>query len=263
MVEGGCSRTDGTGAGDVTERPVLPPPFRAFEVAPELDPFERCLALAGGGAEAGTLVWSGGREICECAVVLAPEQPLERSLPIVLVAMLGLGDALGALLPPVVAVTFGWPDRIEVNGAAVGGVRMASARTETAGAVPDWLVIGFRIAMRGRWGERGQVPLDRTTLEEEGCGEVASLDLLEAYGRHFLGWINRWQADGVAPVQQAWLARATGLGKPIEVEVGGQRRQGTFSGITDTGALRLVREGVTQTVSLDEAIRTPSWAARG
>jgi BirA family biotin operon repressor/biotin-[acetyl-CoA-carboxylase] ligase len=247
----------------VSERPVLPPPFRAFEVARELDPFERCLALAGEGAEAGTLLWGSGRETCECAVVLAPEQPLEQSLPIVLVAMLGLGDALGALLPPVVAVTFGWPDRVEVNGGVVGGVRIVSARTETAGAVPDWLVIGFRIAMRGRWGAGGQEPLDRTTLEEEGCGEVASLDLLEAYGRHFLSWINRWQEDGVAPVQQAWLARATGLGKPIEVEAGGQMRQGTFSGITDAGALRLVREGVTQTVSLDEATRTPSWAGRG
>jgi BirA family transcriptional regulator, biotin operon repressor / biotin---[acetyl-CoA-carboxylase] ligase len=247
----------------VSERPVLPPPFRPLAATSGLDPFERCVALAGEGAEAGTLLWSSGEEACECAVVLAPEQPLEQSLPIVLVAMLGLGDALGALLPPVIAVTFGWPDRLEVNGGVVGGVRMASARTEAAGAVPDWLVIGFRIAMRGRWGETGQDPLDRTTLEEEGCGEVASLDLLEAYGRHFLGWINRWQEDGVAPVQQAWLARATGLGKPIEVEAAGQRRHGTFSGITDSGALRLVREGVTQTVSLDDAIRTPSWAMRG
>jgi BirA family biotin operon repressor/biotin-[acetyl-CoA-carboxylase] ligase len=261
VAKGGCSRIDG--AGNVSERPVLPPPFRAFAVAPELDPFERCLALASEGAEAGTLLWSSGEEACEGAVVLAPEQPLEQSLPVVLVAMLGLGEALGALLPPVVAVTFGWPDRLEVNGGVVGGVRMASARTETAGAVPDWLVIGFRIVMRGRWGETGQDPLDRTTLEEEGCGEVASLDLLEAYGRHFLSWINRWQEDGVAPVQQAWLARATGLGKPIEIEAGGQRRQGTFAGITDSGALRLVNQGVTQTVSLDDAIRTPSWTVQG
>jgi BirA family transcriptional regulator, biotin operon repressor / biotin---[acetyl-CoA-carboxylase] ligase len=261
VAKGGCSRIDG--AGNVSERPVLPPPFRAFAVAPELDPFERCLALASEGAEAGTLLWSSGEEACEGAVVLAPEQPLEQSLPVVLVAMLGLGEALGAHLPPVVAVTFGWPDRLEVNGGVVGGVRMASARTETAGAVPDWLVIGFRIAMRGPWGETGQDPLDRTTLEEEGCGEVASLDLLEAYGRHFLSWINRWQEDGVAPVQQAWLARATGLGKPIEIETGGQRRQGTFAGITDSGALRLVNQGVTQTVSLEDAIRTPSWTVRG
>ena len=61
----------------------------------------------------------------------------------------------------------------------------------------------------------------RTTLAEEGCGDIQTVDLLEAFARHFLAWIHRWQEDGVGPVQQAWLARATGLGKPIEVEVGG------------------------------------------
>jgi BirA family transcriptional regulator, biotin operon repressor / biotin---[acetyl-CoA-carboxylase] ligase len=257
---------DDPGAGKVTERPLLPPPFRASAATAEIDPFERCLALAGEGAEPGTLLWSSGQKACECAVVLAPEQSLERSLPVVLVAMLGLGDALGALVPPVTAVTFGWPDRVEVNGGVVGGVRMASARTEVAGAVPDWLVIGCRIAVGGHWSETAHPASDglrRTTLEEEGCGEIEALDLLEAYGRHFLSWINRWQEDGVAPVQQAWLTRATGLGKPIEIDVAGQKRQGTFAGITDTGALRLVRDGVMQTVSLDDAIRVPTWAVSG
>ena len=139
----------------MTERPVFPPLLRPFAVTPDIDPFERCLELAAEGAEAGTLLWSIGQEACEGAIVLAPEQPLEPSLPIVLVAMLGLGDALGGLVPPVVAVTFGWPDRIEVNGGVVGGVRMAlRARPRLPTAVPDWLVVGFGVAMRGPRTER-------------------------------------------------------------------------------------------------------------
>ena len=114
----------------MTERPVFPPLLRPFAVTPDLDPFERCIKLAAEGAEPGTLLWSIGQDACECAVVLAPEQSLEPSLPIVLVAMLGLGDGLGTLVPPMVAVTFGWPDRIEVNGGVVGGVRFATAATE-------------------------------------------------------------------------------------------------------------------------------------
>ncbi|MGH6942943.1 MAG: biotin/lipoate--protein ligase family protein [Geminicoccaceae bacterium] len=245
----------------MTERPAFPPLFRPFAVTPELDPFERCLTIATEGVEAGTLLWSIGQEVCEGAVVLAPEQALEPSLPVVLVAMLGLGDALGSLLPPVVPVTFGWPDRLEVNGGVVGGVRMAIAKADPPDAIPDWLVIGFKVAVRGRWGEADGPPalLDRTTLEEEGGGEIMTIDLLEAFGRHFLSWINRWQEDGVAPVQQAWLSRATGLGKPIEIEVGGHKREGTFAGITETGALRLLRNGIVQTVSLEEALRAPSW----
>jgi BirA family biotin operon repressor/biotin-[acetyl-CoA-carboxylase] ligase len=245
----------------MNERPEFPPLYRPFAVTPELDPFERCINVARDGAEAGTLLWSIGQEACECAVVLAPEQSLEASLPVVLVALLALGDALGSLVPPLVAVTYGWPDRLEVNGGVVGGVRLASAPTEASDAPPEWLVIGFGVALRGPWGE-GEPGDDvhRTTLADEGCAEVETVDLLEAFARHFLAWINRWQEDGVGQVVQAWMSRATGLGKPIQIEVGGHKRQGTFAGIAESGAMRLVKEGVTQTISLDDAMRVPSWS---
>jgi BirA family transcriptional regulator, biotin operon repressor / biotin---[acetyl-CoA-carboxylase] ligase len=247
----------------MSERPHFPPIYQPFAVTTEIDPFERCLNVAAEGAEAGTLLWSIGQDACECAVVLAPEQSLEASLPVALVALLGLGDALGSLAPPVVAVTFGWPDRIEVNGGVIGGVRMAHARTRSPTEVPDWLVVGFGVALRVSWAGDGEPGDDlfRTTLAAEGCGDIQTVDLLEAFARHFLSWIHRWQEDGVRPVQQAWLARATGLGKPIEVEVGGgQRKHGTFTGLTESGAIRLVSEGVTQTISLEEAMRVPSWS---
>jgi BirA family transcriptional regulator, biotin operon repressor / biotin---[acetyl-CoA-carboxylase] ligase len=245
----------------MSERPEFPPLYRPFAVTPELDPFDRALRLAEEGAEAGTLLWSIGQDACECSVVLAPEHSLEKSLPVVLVALLGLGDALGSLAPPVVAVTFGWPDRLEVNGGVIGGVRMAHALTDAPTAVPDWLVIGFGVAMRGSWAAKHPGDsLLRTTLADEGCGEIQTIDLLEALARHFLAWMNRWQDDGVGPVQQAWMSRATGLGKPVEVAVGGQVRQGTFTGLTESGAIRLVKEGVTQTISLEEAMKVPSWS---
>jgi BirA family transcriptional regulator, biotin operon repressor / biotin---[acetyl-CoA-carboxylase] ligase len=245
----------------MSERPVFPPLLKPFAVSSDLDPFERGIKLAEEGADAGTVLWSIGQDVCACAVVLAPEQPREQSLPIVLVAMLGLADGLGALLPPAVAVTFGWPDRVEVNGALVGGVRCASAPTEDPEAVPDWLATGFHIAMRGPW-SNPQSPGDRprTSLAEEGCGEVSAIDLLEEFGRHFLSWINRWQEEGMRPVQQAWLRRATGLGKEVEVRVGQQVRTGIFEGLGETGAMRLVKGGVAQTIALDEAVRVPTWS---
>ena len=100
----------------------------------------------------------------------------------------------------------------------------------------------------------------RTTLADEGCGEVATIDLLEAFGRHFLAWINRWQEQGVEPVRKAWLGRATGLGKRVEVHLGDQVHAGTFEGLTETGALRLIRDGIAQTIPLDEAMRVPTWS---
>jgi len=241
----------------MTEQPVFPPLLKPFAVTPDRDPFERGIEVALEGAEVGTLLWSIGQDTCQCAVVLAPEQPLEPSLPIVLIALLGLADGLGSLIPPMVAVTFGWPDRIEVNGGVAGGVRFASAPTEASDAIPDWLVLGVSIAVRGPWAENDP---RRTTLAEEGCGDLLTSDLLEAFARHLLGWINRWQEDGVEPVRQAWLSRATGLGKRVEIRLDDQVRAGTFEGITETGALRLVRDGVAQTIALNEAMKTPTWS---
>ncbi len=245
----------------MTERPVLPPLLRPFAAPSDVDLFERCMKLAVEGAEPGTLLWSGGQDDCECAIVLAPEQPREQSLPIVLVAMLGLADGLGSLVPPAVPVTFGWPDRLEVNGRVVGGVRCASTSTDAPDAIPDWLVIGFRIAVRSPETSRS-IPDNRprSSLTDEGCGEVTTIDLLEQFGRHFLSWINRWQEEGVRPVQQAWLRRATGLGKQVDVRVGRHVRTGIFEGLTETGAMRLVKEGVAQTIALDEAMRVPTWS---
>jgi biotin-(acetyl-CoA carboxylase) ligase len=237
----------------------MPPVFQALAVTPDIDPFERGLQVAAEGAEAGTVLWSIGQDKAQAAVVLAPEHALDASLPIVMVAMLGLGDALGALLPAVVPLTFGWPDRIEVNGATVGGVRMASAPTESPDEVPGWLVVGYGIAVRGSGSaEPGERP-GVATLADEGC-ELATIDLVEAFSRHFLAWINRWQEDGTAPVRQAWLSRAAGLSGSIEVTTGTRTKQGIFTGLTDSGSIRLMRNGISQTVSLEEAIKTPTWS---
>ena len=64
----------------------------------------------------------------------------------------------------------------------------------------------------------------------------------------------------MAPVRQAWLSRAAGLTGSIEVASGPHRRQGIFTGLTDTGSIRLMRNGITQTVSLEEAMKAPSWS---
>ena len=89
---------------------------------------------------------------------------------------------------------------------------------------------------------------------------MLAVDLLEAFSCHFLSWINRWQEQGVEPVRKVWLSRATGLGKRVEIRFGNQVCAGTFEGLTEAGALRLVRDGVAQTIPLNEAIRLPTWS---
>ena len=239
----------------MTERPHFPPIYRAFAVTADLDPFDRAVDMAKEGTDAGTLLWSARQDVYECAVVLAPENSLENSLPVLLAAALGLGDALGTLIPPVIAVTFGWPDRIELNGGMVGKIRLIIAETPNPTAIPDWLVIGFNLANAGRWQDSGPEGQHVTTLAEEGC-DVDLLDLLESFSRHFLAWINRWQGDGVQPVQQAWMSRTLEVGKSVTIDLGDRRREGTFKGLNEQCGLELVDQGRHYVIPLDTAIQT-------
>lgn len=239
----------------MTERPHFPSIFRPYAITADLDPFERAVEMADEGTEAGTLLWSARQDVFECAVVLAPENSLETSLPVLLVASLGLGDSLGSLIPPVTAVTFGWPDRIEINGGVVGRIRLIIADTPNPTAIPDWLVIGFTLANQGHWQSADRSGQHVTTLAEEGC-QVDLLDLLESFSRHFLSWINRWQGDGVQPVQQAWMSRTLEVGKPLRLEVDGRIRQGTFKGLDEQCGIELVDKGRHFVIPLDAAVKT-------
>ena len=241
--------------------PSMPPVFRPAVVGPEADPFEEACRMAATGAEVGTFLWSPRVDRADFAVVLGPEEPLAQSLPMAYAAMLGIGDALGALVPPAVAVLYGWPDRITVNGAIAGGIRVAAGAAEEAGTPPPWMVAGVTIEVSGRAaGRESGHELGRTTLHEEGCGEVGTRDILEHFGRSFLNWVNRWQEEGFAPVREAWLFRATGREEAAEFEVAGTCHWGRIERIDDTGGLSIDSAGVTLAFGLEATLANPTWA---
>ncbi len=245
----------------MTDRPSFPSLYQPIAMAHELEPFERAIRIAAEGAEPGTILWSGRADEALAAVVLAPEQSRERSLPVLQVALLALGDALTALVPPVVAVTFDWPDGLLINGGLVGGVRMAVAPEAQSEPIPDWLVIGIEVRIRGSWESEMAAERRLASLEAEGCDGIRSIDVLETFGRHFLGWIELWQEQGVEAVHRAWLARTPALGRRVRFELAGHRKEGVFSGITESGDLRLGEGQGAQIVSIESAISQPSWAA--
>jgi biotin-(acetyl-CoA carboxylase) ligase len=210
------------------ETPSFPPLLRGLEVARGQDPFTKAVAEAALGADPGLLVWARRADRMDAALVLAPEAPLGDALSIALAAALGLGDALGALAPPEVAVHFVWPGGFRVNGAVCGQMR-AAASTEDAEAEPDWLVIGITVPFlpETETDDPGLAP-DRTCLWEEGCSEITPHALLESWSRHTLVWINTWMDEGLAPLHAAWTARAWKMGEPLPVG-------GVFMGLDEHG----------------------------
>jgi BirA family biotin operon repressor/biotin-[acetyl-CoA-carboxylase] ligase len=249
--------------------PRLPPIYRGVGIA-RGGAFAHALdRVAGGDVEAGTLVWTRRADRLDCAVVLEPDQPLAASLPVVYVALLGLSDALGALGPPNIPVTFGWPDRIEVNGGTVGGVRVAAAEVRGgADAIPDWMVLGVSVQVHGFPDDDSPgLRADRTALHEEGFGEVETPALLESFSRHFLAWMNTWQDDGFDQVCAAWIARASDYDGEVSLTVSGEAEAeaeavtvtGMFTGIDGAGALLLGTEDGVRRVGLGAALLEPSW----
>lgn len=193
---------------------------------------------------------------------MAPEAALREAAQSLYVAALALGDALGSLIPSLVEVTFAWPDKLCLNGATAGQVFLRAPETCGPDEVPDWMVLGFSLAVGLSDGpkEPGELP-NQTTLYEEGCGGITTREILESFGRHALTWINRWQDDGFAPVSQAWLYRAPAPGSEIEVATGSGAISGRFDGLDESGCLLVRVDGEVRTIELLSALAP--WPADG
>lgn len=238
----------------------IPTAFTAVEVAPDRDATETARTMAADGAEPGTLVWAARDDRVDCAVVLAPEAPLRDSLPVSYVLMVGIGDALGAVLPPVIAVTFGWPDRILVNGATAGGIRVSVPDACSDDAVPDWMVAGVTIALKHDRADEGGHQPGCTTLEDEGCGAVGAIALLESFSRHLLYWIDRWLEEGFAPVKTAWLSRAAGYGPNEGMETSGAWSRRTLLRLQNDGSIRYAEGDQESTAPIAQSLQRPTWS---
>ena len=220
--------------------PSFPPLLTGVRVPAGVDPFAKAVAAAASpdGVDAGAVFWSERDDALDAAIVLAPETPLDQSMAVVFAVANGMGDALGALSPPEVAVTWAWPDLIKVNGADAGVFRLDAATRDLA-TTPNWLVVGATVQMTPiAKGEPGDDPTV-TALVEEGVVDLTRARLLESWARHSLVWINRWIEDGFRPIHDAWVARVEGRGESVAVRHAGALREGVFLGLDERGGMLL------------------------
>ncbi|NIP77234.1 MAG: hypothetical protein GTN90_15165, partial [Xanthomonadales bacterium] len=86
----------------------------------------KAVAAAALGTVPGLICWARDEAAMRAALVLAPEAPLAHAMGITFAVAHGLGDALGALAPPEVALHYVWPGQFKVNGADCGRMRAAA-----------------------------------------------------------------------------------------------------------------------------------------
>ncbi len=234
--------------------PKLPPAYRLVPLDEVDSTNSEAKRRADEGAEDGTLIWANrqtagyGRqerhwESAEgnlfLSLVTRPECPLAEAAQLSFIAALALGDAVGSVAPPMIEVTYKWPNDVLFNERKGAGILLES-KDDGAGGV-EWLVIGIG-ANVSSFPTETRYPA--TSLHFEGCPpSLGSVDLLEAFCRHFLSWVNRWLDDGFAPVRQTWLNHAQALGEEIEVRLPTETLTGRFEGIDAQGALQLILAG--------------------
>lgn len=233
----------------------LPPVYHLIVAEPGQDPEASARALAEDGADPATIVCADRADRLDCSVVLQPGMALPEARLVVYVGVLGLGDALGAVVPPGLDVTYRWPNVIEANIAPAARIDLYVPGGKSVSGTPPWMTLRAVVALTSVIDGDPAAPAFETTIADEGGPEVAVVDLLESFTRHFLTWMTRWEEDGFDPVRAMWLRHAPSHGEKIQLAMAGRKSSGLFRDIGDDGAMILQGPRATRTISLASMLK--------
>ena len=187
--------------------PLLPPILTPIPVVKNVDVFAKAIAVAG-KSETGTVLYSENPEYVEVAIILSPEVPKIKCNQMLYIMMVASGDAIGALAPPEVAVTYAFPGFIFLNRGEAGLVKIEVAPSNDDQSIPDWMVVGLKLRLNNNIEiNENEIHPDITSLADEGGGYVSRTRAIESLSRHFLAWISQWEDEGFKPVTEVWNKR--------------------------------------------------------
>lgn len=236
----------------MTEELGLPPLYRGLVLDGAVGGARaQACRMAAEGAAAATLLWRPDADRLDCAVVLRPEAAAAQVLPVVLVAALALSDAIGTVAPPAVATDLVWPASVRVNGGLVGGVTVDLEGGVGPQDGPAWAVLAAEVRIAPEPDTEGGERPDVTCLAAEGFAGMDARPLAEAFARHLLVWMDRWEDHGLAPIARHWLHRATARNRDTVLMLGAELIAGTIESLDDAGSLHLETAAGRRTLTLD------------
>jgi BirA family transcriptional regulator, biotin operon repressor / biotin---[acetyl-CoA-carboxylase] ligase len=191
--------------------PKLPPMFTGHAVkAPETPLAAAITGARAGSLGAGDIVWSRSTRRATVALILESEVSLAHCGQMMPLAAVALAETLGALAPPRMAVEFGWPDAILLNGGTAGTITLVAPKDAQSApdTPPNWLVVSidFALTLNDKGTEPGQRATE-TCLSEEGAPELTRTDIVEALATRLLAWLHTWQHDGFRPIHDQFYFR--------------------------------------------------------
>ncbi len=227
---------------------ALPPPFQlvAYETIGSTNDELKRLARDGAGeglvviAERQTAgrgrrgrAWVSPLGNLYSSTLVRPDCRAASAAQLGFVAALGVSGAIGEVAPHV-ATCCKWPNDLLANGKKVSGILLETEMV--AGDRPDFVIVGVGVNLAS---SPRDTPYPATSLAEEGAPGIAPAEMAAAFIRHFAVWLATWRNAGFAPIREAWLTRAMGLGEPVQVRLERDTLDGRFLDLDEDGALLL------------------------
>ena len=148
------------------------------------------------------------------------------------VAALAVADTVCDLVPAT-PVSLKWPNDVLLAGAKVSGILLeATGQVVVVG-------VGINLVHAPRETRYGATWIGRWRSPPVSIDEVRNRFLAALAHR-----VDTWTDHGFEPLRLAWLARAHGLGEPVEIEADGDDRiSGRFSGLDGEGCMLVTLPG--------------------
>jgi len=173
--------------------------------------------------------WISPRGNLHCSILLTARSP-EEAPQLAFVAAAALRQGLHSLLPQL-PFRCKWPNDLLVQGRKIAGMLLESAAPHVI------LGVGVNVV------EAPDPALyPAACLRQLGSG-AEDFDVLSAFCEALSKWHGIWMTQGFAPIRQAWLDHAQGVGEAVTVRLADHSElQGRFSGLDAGGALLLETE---------------------
>jgi BirA family biotin operon repressor/biotin-[acetyl-CoA-carboxylase] ligase len=146
-------------------------------------------------------------------------------------AALAVGDLAASVIDPAL-VRLKWPNDVLVGGRKVTGILLESGAHPQGGL---WLAVGIGVNL-AHHPEDSERPATDLSVHGATLTPEAACEILADRFDH---WRAAWDRDGFAPLREAWLARAWGLGDACTVRLDNETLEGVFADLSEDGSLRL------------------------
>lgn len=170
------------------------------------------------------------------SLLLRPNRPAPEAATLSFLVSLAVAEAVLDAAPGLAGrVSCKWPNDVLLDGAKLSGILLESRTAQARPGHLDHLIVGIGINLI--W-HPPDTPYPATHLAAHGLSETPETFLPRLLAR-FGHWYQAWQQQGFAPVRQAWLGLAQGIGKPVIVRLAQEELHGRFVALDDGGALIL------------------------